>query len=389
MMKRIAALLICAALIAGCNAASSQTEPASSSQPAQSSQQEQKQYTYQNPDPDMVMITSPGGDITYKDYRLYIDIGEKLSRYTARQQMAICHTLEKDFANMGITINEEEFKQVSEEQMLTITAYSPAIMQELKDIAEIAGMTEEEVIAAMRMGFRSDYLITQLGNYFQGIAAEEFVEPAEGYTLPENAAQLSAEEVNAYKEYQKQQLIYEAAMQKMGEYSQNYDSRLTFDNEDALATLDGEVIPYTDEAKNYIDYAGIAARIDSIDFIHAGEFALRELNRLGKEIDEAAVAENTKMYIESMVANSETMESMAEFCKDFGATTDDYFKALERPMMVEEAGNRYYEMVADEYYEMLDNTPKDEFKYNTPDEYFVECMAKLLEGSEVVNIMGK
>lgn len=42
-------------------------------------------YTYENPDPDMVLVQSEDGDITYKDYRLYLDVNEELARYSARQ----------------------------------------------------------------------------------------------------------------------------------------------------------------------------------------------------------------------------------------------------------------------------------------------------------------
>lgn len=365
MKLRLIALSLCLVLAAGCATASQggQDAPQNGHKPS---------YSYVNPDPDMVLITSADGDITYENYRLYLDFNEQINRFMARQDMGVCAALEKDFADMGIEIDEEDFKALASQQLLSAMVYRPSFAESLEQIAKETGLSEPQVTDAIMLSFRPQYLIELLGEYYQRLAIEQLdKEAGDAKTAPED----------------REMAEYELAMSMMQEYSSHYETRLSFDDASALVTIDGVDIPNTEVTDNYITYAGIANRIDSIAFIQAGELALRELERRDTTFDRADFETTFDEYISTLRADEQAMQQFERICADLGATTDDYFKALERPLWLQEIGDRYYLAMAEEYNALaLDSGENDA---DSADSYYVQQLGKLLDGSEIVNITGK
>lgn len=395
MKTRLIALMLCLSLVAGCGAASSSQGTAESSQT-----EYVPSYTYVNPDPNMVMITSPSGDITYENYRLYLDVNEQMNRMVARQNMGVCAALEKDFPGMGIEVNEDDFKAVASQQLLSAMMSTPSFAESLQQISDATGMTQEEVSNAMMLSFRTQYMIQLLGDHYQQTAAEELdkadasstsessseSQSAAPSSEAESAAGASSEASSEDAEAARQQAIYDRATAMMQEYSTDYENRLSFDDDSVLVTIDGEAVPYTDEMNDFLDYAGIANRIDAVAFIQTGELALRELERRNTQFDRTNFEDTLKQYVDSIRADERTMEQLEKICASFGATVDDYFKVLERPLWLQEIGDRYYIAMADEYNALTIDSGE---KPDSADSYYVQELTKLLENSEIVNVTGK
>lgn len=378
MKTRLIALTLCLSLMAGCGAASSKGDTSAPQTDYVPS------YTYVNPDPDMVMITSPGGDITYENYRLYLDISEQMNRMTARQDMGVCAALEKDFPEMGIEINEEDFQAMASQQLLSAMMYTPSFAESMQQISDETGMTQEQVTDAMILSFRPQYLIQLLGGHYQQLAAEELDKQEASSEAASSGA--SSEPDSEAAQAAREQAAYDRAIAMMQEYSSNYETRLSFEDDSALVTIDGEAVPYTDVIKYYLDYAGIANRIDAVAFIQTGELALRELERRNTEFDRTNFEETLKEYVGGLRADERAMQQLEKVCGSFGATADDYFKVLERPLWLQEIGDRYYIAMTEEYNALTVDSGE---KPDSADSYYVQELGKLLEGSEIVNVTGK
>lgn len=384
MKSRLIALLLVLSLAAGCSAAPSQSDTSVPQEAYTPS------YTYVNPDPDMVMVTSPGGDITYENYRLYLDVSEQMNRMTARQNMAVCAALEKDFAGMGIEVKEEDFQAMASQQLLNAMLYTPSFTESLQQIGDATGMAQEQVTDAMMLSFRSQYLVQLLGDHYQTLAAEELdkeaaaSETASSETASSEAA--SSEPDGEAAQAAREQAVYEGAMEMMQNYSADYETRLTFEDDSALVTIDGEAVPYTEEVGRYIDYAGMANRIDAVAFIQVGELALRELERRGAELDRTDFEATLEDYISHIRSDEQAMQQIEKACGGFGATPDDYFKALERPLWLQEVGDRYYIAMTEEYNALTVDSGE---KADSADSYYVQELSKLVEGSDIVNVTGK
>lgn len=393
MFKKIIAMLLGALIIAGCAAGQgSSSETGSSSEVASSAVEEEytPEYKYENPDPDMVMITAPDGDITYKEHRLYIDVTEEMSRYSARQTLSVCYLLERDLKEMGIEINEEEYNKYADEQLMTSLLYSPSLADDIKTIADATGMTEEQANEAMKTSSRAQYLVTLLGDEYQRRAEEEYVAPEEDANAVEGETE---EEAAARREQEKITAIYEKAMADMNEYSTKYDTRLDFSRDDILATLDGEDIPLTEEYTRFIDYSGMAARADAISFIQAGEISLRALESRGTELDTESLLADFANQVKTMRSSEVYMQQLAGFCEPHGATCDDYFKSLERAIILQGAGDKLYADLIAEYESLSaesDGAESESLDLATSaDEYYVNYITELVNKSEIVNITGK
>ncbi len=395
MLKKIVALLLAAVLAAGCSAAPAQpassTESSSSSEasaPAVEKEEYVPEYKYQNPDPDMVMITSPDGDITYKDYRLYLDVGEAMSRYNARQTLSICYLLERDLKEMGVDVNEEEYNKFADEQLMSTLLYSPSISEDIKTIADAVGMTEQQANEAMKLSSRAQYLVNLLGDEFQRRAEAEYVAPTEDKNAVEGETEEQAAE---RREQEKVTAVYEKAMADMNEYSVQYDTRLDFSKDGILATLDGNDIPLTDEYSRFIDYSGMAARVDAISFIQAGELSIRALEGRESKLDTEAIMADFANQVKMMRASEEYLKQLSGFCEPFGATCDDYFKALERPILLQSAGDLLYADLMQEYETLTANsTDSAEGEIAaSADEHYVNFISEMVNASKVVNITGK
>ncbi len=386
MKKRLIALVLCLSLAAGCGAASSQGDTGSSQTDYVPS------YTYVNPDPGMVMITSPGGDITYENYRLYLDVNEQMNRMVARQDMGVCAALEKDFSGMGVEINEEDFQAMASQQLLNAMMYAPSFAESLQQISDATGMTQEQVTDAMMLSFRPQYLIQLLGAHYQKLASEELDKEdasSKSESTPSSEAasgEGTSSEPSEAEQAAREQAVYDRAMGMMQEYSAEYETRLSFDDDSALVTLDGEPVPYTDAVNRYLDYAGIANRIDAAAFIQTGELALRELERRNTEFDRTNFEATLTEYVGGIRADEKTMQQLEKVCGGYGATVDDYFKVLERPLWLQEVGDRYYIAMTEEYNALTADSGE---KPDSADSYYVQELAKLLEGSEIVNVTGK
>ncbi|WMJ82990.1 hypothetical protein ACS3UN_00810 [Oscillospiraceae bacterium LTW-04] len=396
MKTRLIALLLCVSLVAGCGAASSQGDAGSSSQT-----EYVPSYTYVNPNPDMVMITSPGGDITYENYRLYLDVNEQFGRFYSRQEMASCAVLESDLKEMGIEINEDDYKNMAAQQVYSMMMYSPSYAENLQQIIDITGMTQEEVSNAMLLPYRSQYLVGLLGDHYQKLAEEELDKEAtasqsseaesasESETSSGNSEESevqSPEDAAAQAEAERQQAIYEKGTQMMQDYFADYDTRLSFDDDAILATIDGKAVPYTDEIKHYLEYTATASRIDAVAFIQAGELVLRELERRNTELDRTNFETTLNAYTDQIRADETIMKQLEKICASYEATVDDYFKVLERPLWLQEVGDRYYIAMADEYNALTVDSGE---KPDSSDGYYAQEFSKLLEGSEIVNVTGE
>lgn len=110
-----------------------------------------------------------------------------------------------------------------------------------------------------------------------------------------------------------------------------------------------------------------------------------------------------------MRQNEDYLKQLTLFCEPFGATTDDYFKALERPILLQNAGDRLYEIVMNEYEELAakqqDSPESSEPASSEPsseeqpsadnniaasaDEHYVNLMTELVAKSKIENLMGK
>ncbi|MEA5137277.1 MAG: hypothetical protein VB035_14185 [Candidatus Fimivivens sp.] len=397
MKTKLVALMLCVSLIAGCGAASSKGDSGSSSQA-----EYVPSYTYVNPDPNMVMVTSPGGDITYENYRLYLDVNEQVGRFYSRQEMASCTALEADLKSMGIEINEDDFKNVAAQQVYSMMMYSPSFAEDLQQISDATGMTQEEVTNAMMLSSRASYLVELLGNHYQKLAAEQLEKEGSApessvasestpkseasSSSSETSEAQSSEDAGAQAEADRQQAIYEKGTQMMQDYFADYDARLSFEDDSVLATIDGKAVPYTEEINHYIDYIAVSGRIDAAAFVQAGEMALRELERRNTEFDRTNFEETLKKYIDQIRADDTIMKQLEKICSSYGATVDDYFKVLERPLWLQEVGDRYYIAMADEYNALTVDSAE---KPDSADSYYAQEFAKLLEGSEIVNFTGK
>ena len=387
MKKRLIALVLCLSLAAGCGAASSQGDTGTSQTDYVPS------YTYVNPDPDMVLITSPGGDITYENYRLYLDVNEQMNRMVSRQDMGVCAALEKDFADMGIEISEEDFKAVASQQLFSAMMYAPSFAESLQQISDETGMTQEQVTETMMLSFRPQYLIQLLGDHYQKLASEELdKEDAASEPAPAASSEAasgddaSSEPSEEAEQAAREQAVYDRAMAMLQEYSADYETRLSFDDNSVLVTLDGEPVPYTEAVSRYLDYAGIANRIDAAAFIQTGQLALRELERPNTAFDRTNFEATLTEYVAGIRADEKTMQQLEKVCGSFGATVDDYFKVLERPLWLQEIGDRYYLAMTEDYNALTADSGE---KPDSADSYYVQELAKLLEDSEIVNVTGK
>ncbi|MFV0498379.1 MAG: hypothetical protein ACK5L0_09490 [Candidatus Fimivivens sp.] len=389
MKIKLVALLLCVSLVAGCGAASSQMDSGSSSQAEYI-----PSYTYVNPDPNMVMITSPGGDITYENYRLYLDISEQFGRFYSRQEMASCVVLESDLKEMGIEINEEDYKNMAAQQVYSMMMYSPSYAENLQRIIEITGMTQEEVSDAMLLPYRSQYLVGLLDAHYQKLAEEEVdKEDADSQSAQaESAASSDGDEqavqssVQEDAQAERQQAIQEKSQQMMQDYFADYDTRINLDDDTILATIDGKAAPFTDEMSRSLEYTAVAGRIEAVTFIQAGELALRELENRNTEFDRTNFETTFKTYTEQLRADKMVMAQLEKICAGYDATVDDYFKALERPLWLQEVGDLYVIAMNDEYNALTVDSGEEA---ESVDSYVSQAFSKLLEGSEIVNITGQ
>ena len=234
MFKKITALLLCMALIAGCSSAPSKPADPSQTAPGVSDPAVEGNYTYVNPDPDMVLIKSEGGDVTYKDYRFYLDITELFSRYTSLQQLAICHTIEKDLAQMGVAIDEQAYADIAENQLKALYDYYSTFKPDLEKIAELVGMTNEQAEEVVKNSFRMDFLVATLGDHYQKLALEEMGEFDPAAVEYKEGEELSREEFEAQKKMEHEQEVYMRAMEMLDQYSSKYGERITVYYENSL-----------------------------------------------------------------------------------------------------------------------------------------------------------
>lgn len=367
MKIKLTAIVLSLLMITGCGAASSSEAPA---EPAY-----EPSYTYVNPDPGMVLVKHPDGDITYENYRLYMDVTEEMARITARQTMASSVLLENDLKEFGVTIDEQEAHDIAAEQIMMSMYYTPSMVEDMQKVSEILGITAEQASEAMVTGMRSQYLVGLLSEYYTARAAENHPEasgePATDSGEPSDAQQAIAEEADA--------LIME--------YIEKFNDRLTFDDDSVLAVADGKALEYTDEIRRYVDYTAMSARYDAASFIMSGEVVLKLLESSGAEIDRDSFTETFNQNVDQMRSDEETNNRINEICERFGATSDDYYKAFERPLWLQQAGSIYYTNMDAEYAELFaadSGSVPASF-----DEYFSTIFSAELEKAELVNVAGK
>lgn len=396
MFKKIAALLLCMALIAGCSAASSQPAASSEAAPAAPENAPDGNYTYVNPDPDMVLIKDNDGDITYKDYRLYMDISEQFSRYTSRQQLAICHTIEKDLAEKGVEIDEEQYDTMANGQLEMLYTYYPTFKPDMLTVAELAGITEQQAEEVVKFSFRMEYLISVLGDHYQKLALEEIGEfDPSTITFEENSVN-TREQIEAEQAQLHAEKVYDHAMDMMDEYSSHYNDRINLDDDKFVAVIDGVEVPYSDAANWFIGYNAASTRFDAAAIVQQGELVLRDLAKTNELPDKELFDADFSAYIDSVKADTAYIEKIKPYCEKLGATIDDYFLAFQRMSWLENVGNHYYQLLSERYAEehpegvasgeVAPDAVQPEVSF---EEYCGAAMDKLFEGSDIVNIMGK
>ncbi len=385
--KKSLALFTALALLAGCSGSPASSGAPSSSQEAGGVAAEPyvPVYTYENPDPDMVLVSAPSGDVTYRDYRLYLDVTEELARYSARQQLALSAAVRQDLSEtFGIEVDEEAFRQAAAQEIAMAYFYSPSVFENLGMIGEVTGLTDDEMNDAIIESYRAQYLINQLGTHFQQEAEKEFPAAELPDTIDSGAEDGKAE---TEAEQERQQKIYEAAAQQMQEYSLEYEERLEFDpaGGETLGTFDGEPIALTEEGSRFVDYMAAASRIEAACFIQEGELLLRALEARDSGIDSAPFSESLELYRQQILGDELLYDELSRICGLFGATVDDYLLALERPLWLQYTGDLYYQALYEEYTALTEGEEEPEQSF---EEYVSAAFDKAFEGSELVNLAG-
>lgn len=380
--KKGLALVTALGVLAGCTGTTDSGSQASSQEAGGiAAEPHVPVYTYENPDPDMVLVTAPGGDITYRDYRLYLDVTEELARYSARQQLALSAAVTRDLAEtFGIEADEEAFRQAAAQEIAMAYFYSPSVFENLPLIGEVTGLTDEEMNEAIIESYRAQYLINQLGTHFQQEAEKDFPPAAVDSGAEDGKAETEAEQ-------ERQQKIYEAAAQRMQEYSLEYEERLDFDpaGGETLGSFDGEAIPLTAEGGRFVDYMAASSRVEAASFIQQGELLLRALEARDSGVDSTEFEQTLEMYRQQILGDELLCTELSRICGLFGATVDDYLLALERPLWLQYAGDLYYQALYDEYAALTDGEEEPEQSF---EEYVSAAFDKAFEGSELVNLAG-
>lgn len=394
MNRKLLCLLTAAVLMAGCaQGAASSSQPESSDSPV---------YSYVNPNPDMVLVKAPGGDVTYADWRLYMDVTEQINRYSARQQLGIGELVTQDLAQMGVTVDEEAFTQMAAQNVMMMSLYTPSLAQEMDKVSELTGLSVDALNVAMQLDYRLEYLSGLLSEHFYALAKEKYpaapadqsssgpvssspqAESALETSQPEQDAASSADPA-AEAEQARQQAIENEVAAMFEEYSGKLGDRQSLEDESVLITVDGNPIPYTQQHRDYIEYTAISNRVNAASFIQSGELVLRELTRRGTDIPREEFDATLQQYIGSIKGEAVFMEELAHICAKFGATTDDYFKALERPLWFQHVADVYYNLMTEEYNALPEDAQN---KPESAEAYYAEQFNTLLEGSETVNIAG-
>ncbi|MEG2204370.1 MAG: hypothetical protein RRY21_04325, partial [Oscillospiraceae bacterium] len=310
MNKKWIALAMAAALLAGCAASpSSQASSALEGSSDAAGPVATPVYSYVDPHPEMVFAKLPSGEITYADYRLYIDVNEQLERASARRNLALTRMLEKDLAELKIEVDEADFEQVAGQELLgayTQQGYAEA-MEKMKTLL---GIDDDKLIEAIKTDFRPQYLINLRftrelekaeKNHPAGAAPAA---PAQSEAAPAasdaSTPAPTAEELAAQAEQERQAAINAEAGAEMDAYSAGFETRCILEKGDELlAVLDGEKLPLTEADRLYLNYAGMAGRLNQLTTIQAGEAMLRELEAKGKAPDyDKFLTESFEPYIE-------------------------------------------------------------------------------------------
>jgi hypothetical protein len=380
MNRKLLCLLAAAALMAGCAVDAKSSLQEAMPPPA---------YTYVNPDPDMVLIAAPGGDVTYADYRLYMDVNEEIGRYTARQGIGIAEILQRDLAGMGVAVDEGAFAQMASENVMMMSLYTPSMAEDLDKVAQASGLSQNALEAALLLDHRLEYLSGLLTNHFYALAAEKYP-PAESGQDPQPDAESESPPADApdpddEAEQARQQAIGTEVAAMIEQYSQQLNERHSLEDEGVLIAVDGQDIPYSQRHLDYIEYVAASSRVDAAAFVQAGELVLRELTQREVEIARQEFEMTLRQYVEAIREDELFMEHLTRICAKFGATPYDYFKALRHPLWLQYTADVYYNLMAQEYEALPEEA---QGRPESIQAYYSQQFNALLEGSETVNIAG-
>lgn len=383
MKKRFLWLLLAAALLAGCNGGASGPEASSAVEgdgaaPAR---------TYVDPAPDMVLATMPDGvDLTYEGYRLYVDVTEGLDYDFARQDLALSAALEKDLAAMGETVDELDYVTAASRQVAQY--YNEDAVDKLR---EVTGMDTGRLVDAMKMTYRPQYLLDILYARFAEEAAAALPEPetpAESEPAGSSSEGTDPEASAAQAEYERQMAVAEAADARLDAYYNAFFERCDFSNDDVLVRLDGEDLPFEQSHRDFIRYISMADRLNLLTSIQSGEIMLREMTRMGVDLTagEEAFESQYTGYVDSIKNAPEYLAALDLQLEKLGATRDDYYACLRRPMWLQHIGYEFAQAIVAEYAALPADAPD---RPETEEAYYLQRVEKLAEGSELVNLPGK
>ncbi|MEG2173989.1 MAG: hypothetical protein RR135_00700 [Oscillospiraceae bacterium] len=348
-------------------------------------------YTYVDSAPDMVLATLPSGNITYNGYRLYIDTNERMDRAYAKQDLALSAVLEKDLTQLGVSIDEAYFDRTASEQVEAALA-SEGYTQGVETLRTVSGLTDAQLQNAMKLIFRPQYLTNLLYEHYHTAAQASHPvgavnsTPVASSADPSNAAPISSLSPEEQAEQERQSRILEDVSGQMDAYYARFKERCDFSNHEILAVIDGNAVNLTAAQKDFITYIGLSNRLNTIAKIQGGEAMLRELERRAYALDEPALAEDMAAYISSLQSDAATLVTLSDSLSSLGATLDDYYKAVERPLRLQYAGYDFSEMLVSDYAALATDDPK---RPATEDEYVQQRIQELLGDGELGNILGK
>lgn len=329
MKLKIASLCMALVVLAGCTAAAPKT-------------------SYSDPAPDMVMAKTDSAEVSYKGYRLYLDVLEKFAELTARENLAFVEMVSKDLTEAGKEYDKTGFdEQINPmiDQMMANPMMEPIISEVLK----ATGMTREQYHEAAKM----DYLPQDL--YDQMMA-------------------------HLYDTTPKDQDFMTVA----GAYQDKFVERADFTSDKVLVKLDGKDIPLTPEHTHYIQYTGAMARAAAIDDIATKHLTLEDAKNKGLITEKdgfAAYQQETIAHLkEDELYNLLLPKALAKL----EITEEAYYKEIEAYFWLNYACEGFGDLMQQEYDKLPDQT-----KPESIDAYLGGYFDQLLAGYQIVNLMGR
>lgn len=331
MKLKIVSLCMALVLLAGCSAATAAPKT-----------------SYSDPAPEMVMAKTDSTEVSYKGYRLYLDVLEKFAELTARENLAFVEMISKDLTEAGKEYDKAGFdEQINPmiDQMMANPMMEPIISK----VLAATGMTREQYREAAKMDYLPQDLYDQMMSHLNDTLAEG-----------------------------------QDFMTVSGAYQDKFVERADFTNDKLLVKLDGKDIPLTPEHTQYMQYTGAMARAAAIDDIATKHLTLEDAKTKGLNVAQDGFAK----YQEETIAHLKEDEIynllLPKALEKLGITEEAYYKEIEAYFWLNYAGEGFGDLMQQEY----DKLPAEN-KPATIDEYINGYFDKLLAGYQIENLMGR